>query len=184
MNAKRIVPITVALAIASVAAVIAFWPSGPGQKITTTSRNPDQASEDYVKATQARIANLKQRIADEKTAAEGAVNRYAPAAPGKIDDLTTPAADLLRGLPFVARVDVALRVRRPACRIIHIRDYHFVPPNLFNMEVLALMSRALTAEAAGLLYQEHLFARRAGPGATGGPPALPGQAPRIEDRSH
>jgi hypothetical protein len=100
-------------AIAGVAAAIAFWPTCSGQKITTTARNPDQASEDYVKSTQVRIAKLKQRIAEEKAAAEDAVNRYAPAAPGKIDDLTTPAADLLRGLPFVSRVDVAQRVRRP-----------------------------------------------------------------------
>jgi hypothetical protein len=43
MNGKRIVPISVALA--SVAAVIAFWPTCPGQKITTTARNPDLASD-------------------------------------------------------------------------------------------------------------------------------------------
>jgi hypothetical protein len=84
-------------------------------------------------------------------------SRYAPTTPGRIGELTTPAADLLRGLPFVARVDVALRARRPTCRIIQLRDYHFVPRDLFNMEVLALMSRTLTPEEAGLLYQEHLL---------------------------
>jgi hypothetical protein len=81
MNANRIVPITVALAVVGVTTVIAFWPTCPGQKITTTAGNPDQASEDYVKATQARIVKLKQRIAEEKAA--DAVTRYAPAAPGQ-----------------------------------------------------------------------------------------------------
>jgi hypothetical protein len=116
MTSKRLVPVAVVLTLAGVAAAVAFWPVCPVQKITTTPGNPDQDSEDYVKATPARIAKLKQRIAKEKAEAEDAVNRYAPAAPGMIDDLTTPAAEMLRGLPGVARVDVA-RVRRPAWRI-------------------------------------------------------------------
>jgi hypothetical protein len=61
-------------------------------------------------------------MGQEKAAAEDAVKRYAPTIPGKIDDMGTPATSLLRGLPFVARVDVALLVRRPACRIIQLRD--------------------------------------------------------------
>jgi hypothetical protein len=119
--------------------------------------SPPPVPSDFAKKTQARIAKLKDRIGQEKAAAEDAVKRYAHSTPGRIDELTTPAADLLRGLPFVARVDVALRCRRPTCRVIQLRDYHFVPRDLFNMEVLALMSRTPTAEEAELLYQEHLL---------------------------
>jgi hypothetical protein len=91
MNAKRLVPAVVVLTLAGVAAVVAFWPTCQDQKITTTPGNPAKANEDFVKATPASIAKLKQRIAEEKTTAEDAVNRYAPAAPGEIDDLTTSA---------------------------------------------------------------------------------------------
>jgi hypothetical protein len=118
---------------------------------------PDSQPSDHVQHTQYRIAKLKERIDQEKAAAEDAVSPYAPTTPGRIDELTTPAADLLRGLPFVARVDVVLRARRPTCRIIQLRDYHFVPRDLFNLEVLALMSRTLAPEEADLLYLEHLL---------------------------
>jgi hypothetical protein len=146
MSSKRLVPVAVVLTLAGVAAAIAFWPTCSGQKITTMPGNPDQTSEDYVKATPARIAKLKQRIAEEKTAAEEAVNRYAPTSFARIDDLTAAVTDLLRNLPFVARVDVALRVRRPAGRIIHLRDYHFVQRDLFDQEMQSLMKRTLTVE--------------------------------------
>jgi hypothetical protein len=86
MNNTRIVPIAAALSLAGVVAAIAFWLTCSGQKITTTPGNPNQASKDYVKATPALIVKLKQRIAEEKTATEDAVNRYALAAPGKIHD--------------------------------------------------------------------------------------------------
>jgi hypothetical protein len=111
----------------------------------------------FAKATQARIAQLKERIGQEKAAAEDAVKRYVPTNPSKINDTNTLASDLLRGLPFVAGVDVALRSRRPASRIIQVCDWHFVDPELFRAEVLATLKRTLTAEEGELLYQEHLL---------------------------
>jgi hypothetical protein len=61
MNAKRIVPVAVVLTLAGVAAVIAFWPTCPGQMVTSTSGNLDQASEDYVKATTGLVTVLTTR---------------------------------------------------------------------------------------------------------------------------
>jgi hypothetical protein len=96
-------------------------------------------------------------MGQEKAAAEDAVKRYTPTIPRKIDDPSTPAADLLRGRPFVAATDVALRARRPAYRIIQVCDWHFVDPELFRLEMLATLRRTLTAEEGELMYQEHLL---------------------------
>jgi hypothetical protein len=157
MNVKKMLPLLLVLAsaIAMLGAAVAFFMSLEGQKITSTTAPRDGS--DLATDAKARIAKLKDRISQEKAAAEDAVSRYAPTTPGRIDELTTPAADLLGGLPFVAKVEVALRARRPACRIIQIRDYHFVPPDLFHQEIVAMTDRMPTVDEGGLLYQEHLL---------------------------
>ena len=57
----------------------------------------------------------------------------------------------------MATVDVALRVRRLSCRIVQVCDWHFVDPELFRMEVSAILSRTPTAEEGALLCEEHLL---------------------------
>jgi hypothetical protein len=131
----------------------------PGPMMCGTEDYTDSPAvpRDFIQHARYRIAKLQERIDQEKVAAKDAVSRYAPTAPGKIDNLTTPAAELLQSLPFVAAVEVAQRSRRPTCRIFQLRDYHFVPRDLFNMEVLALMGRTPSAEEGEHLYQEHLL---------------------------
>jgi hypothetical protein len=74
-----------------------------------------------------------------------AVKRYAPdkSAP-HITDLATDAVALLRGLPGVARVDVAPAAAKPTARIVHLLDFHFVPRNLFAVDFKEANRRDLT----------------------------------------
>jgi hypothetical protein len=43
-------------------------------------------------------------------------------------------ADLLRQLPGVVQVEVAVRAEQPTHRIVHLRDWHFVPRDLYALD--------------------------------------------------
>src|SRR5262245_14755323 len=60
-----------------------------------------------------------------------AVDRYAPQTAWQPDDLGTSLPDLLRQLPGVAEVETLVSPRQVTGRIIHLRDYHHVPRELF-----------------------------------------------------
>ena len=85
-----------------------------------------------------------------------AVAVYSPKTQGRIDDLTAPAVDILRGLPGVVRVEVA-QVANPTRRIIHLRDWHYVPKDLFTLDLNDLHGRTLTAEELDRRYRESLL---------------------------
>jgi hypothetical protein len=58
--------------------------------------------------------------------------------------LTGPDESVLAALPHVERVEVRVRPRHPKQRIIHILDWHYVPPALFEADVRAASPAALT----------------------------------------
>src|SRR5262249_9969003 len=68
------------------------------------------------------------------TASERAVVEYKPKVSGRLDDLTTSAEALLRQLPGVVQVDTSVSVARPSARIIHLRDWHYVPRDLYALD--------------------------------------------------
>ena len=62
---------------------------------------------------------------------------------------------MLRGLPGVVEVEVevGVKVEKPTQRIIHLRDWHFVPKDLFALDV----GKGATAQEIDRLYREHLL---------------------------
>jgi hypothetical protein len=68
-------------------------------------------------------------------------------------DLRTPAVEVLRQLPGVAEVEVLVPAAQPTHRIIHLRDYHFVPRDLFALDVRQAAGKLAVDE----LYRQHLL---------------------------
>jgi hypothetical protein len=157
MKAKRTIAVALAFLLVGIGVAVVAWPRDKYSQVCELRKTSSAKASDFAKATQARIAQLKERIGQEKVVAEDAVKRYTPTIAGRIDDPNADAIGVLRGLPFVAAVDVALRARRPSCRIVQVCDWHFVDPELFRTEVSAILKRTLTAEEGELLYQEHLL---------------------------
>jgi hypothetical protein len=100
------------------------------------------------------IDKLNQGLLQPDRQADAAVAAYRPSITGRIDDLTTDAAAILRQLPGVVRVDVAVQVEKPRQRIIHVRDGPLIPGDRF-----AAQGRAqpfLGDDQLDLLYDQHL----------------------------
>lgn len=116
----------------------------------TTSPLAQATSED-------RIPTLKQQIAEQEEESAQAVADYAPATRTQIDDLHSPVVDLLRQLPGVVQVEVAVTVNEPTSRIIHIRDWHFIPRELFALDMKEVHGRDLADKEIDRLYQEFLL---------------------------
>lgn len=104
-----------------------------------------------------RLADLRSRVERELTRGDEAWGTYHPATKGCIDDLDAPAEDILRGLPGVVAVDVPVRTAEPSRRIIHLRDLHLVPRNLFAIDVRQAAGRPLNDAEVERLYEEHLL---------------------------
>jgi hypothetical protein len=107
--------------------------------------------------TDERIAQLEQRVEQERRASAAAPAAYVPQVPGSIEDLGAPAADILRQLPGVAGVEVLVACPKPTHRIIHLRDWHFVPRDLFALDVRQSSTRPLSEQEVDALYREHLL---------------------------
>jgi hypothetical protein len=102
-----------------------------------------------------RVADLRGRIEKERAAAAEAVEKYQPQDKGKVDDLGRPAADILRQLPGVVSVEVVPADGKPARRLIHLRDFHYVTRDLFALELRG--QGAIAEEEIEVRYQEHLL---------------------------
>ena len=79
-----------------------------------------------------------------------------PTHAGRIDDLWTPAAELIRLVPGVATVECARLASTPKRRIIHIRDWHVVSKERFAIELKADGS-GLNADELDRRFQEFLL---------------------------
>jgi hypothetical protein len=102
---------------------------------------------------ESRLQWLEQQIEPQRKASAQAVAAYTPKLAGRLDDLTVPAADLLRQLPGVAEVEVLVRAAKPAHRIIHLRDWHYVPADLLRQDA----GKPLSDEAADALHRAHVL---------------------------
>jgi len=91
-----------------------------------------------------RIPELTALLEKTQTSAEEAVQAYQPTSPARLDNLSVPAADLLKQLPGVGKVEVLVAVDKPALRIVHLADWHFVPRELFDADMEAAHGRTLT----------------------------------------
>lgn len=130
------------------AAALTIWLKGnPG---SSTSSPPSIPTVD-------RIPNLKKQIAEQDAESAQAVAKYAPVTKHRIDDLRSPVVELLRSLPGVVQVEVGVVAKNPTSRIIHLRDWHLVPKELYALDMKNVYGRELTADEIDWLHQELLL---------------------------
>jgi hypothetical protein len=110
------------LVLCAWAAVLAWW--APWHEPEHDQRAADLVASDDLKTRQTALAKE--------------VERYRPARPVLLDDMTAPLADTLRGLPGVDRVDVLLSPPKPRKRIVHFLYWHYV-----DRDLLAKVERRL-----------------------------------------
>jgi hypothetical protein len=112
-------------------------------------------SESALSSLRLRVADLRGRVEKERTVAAEAVEKYQPQDKGRVDDLGRPVADILRQLPGVVNVEVVPAEGKATRRLIHLRDFHHVPRDLFALELRG--QEAISEEEIELRYQEHLL---------------------------
>lgn len=108
-------------------------------------------------AIENRIPALKKRLAERKKEIEQAVAAYSPKTNARIDDLSAPTDEILRGLPGVVQVEVLVKADKPTGRIIHLRDWHYVPKDLYALDMKQVHGRELTKQEIDQLHQELLL---------------------------
>jgi hypothetical protein len=104
-----------------------------------------------------RVQKLKKLIAEQEAESAHAVAEYTPKTQARIDDLDAHVDDLLRHLPGVAQVELALAAKKPKARIVHLRDWHFVPKDLYALDMKQAHGRELTDDEIDRLHQELLL---------------------------
>lgn len=87
--------------------------------------------------------------------ANRAVAGYVPAVPGRIDDLTVRAVQLLQKLPGVIGIEVPSLTGPRTARIIHLKDWHFVSKEMFATD-LRDQSDAISNEEIDSQYEAFL----------------------------
>lgn len=142
---RSVVMLLVGAAVLALAAfAVRYWSDTPGGNAVQP-------------VTDAHLADLRQRIDREAAAADDAVASYRPRQAGRLDDLTVPVDDIFRGLPGVVAVEVPVRPARLSRRIIHLRDLHLVPRDLFALDVRQAAGRPLSDADIDKLYEQHLL---------------------------
>jgi hypothetical protein len=122
-------------------------------------RNRFQPGEDDAESqvSEERLCKLRLRIEREAAAVDATVEAYRPKVAGRLDDLTSPAEDLLRGLPGVAEVERLVTPKKPTRRIVHLRDLHLVPRDLFALDVRQAAGKELSDAHVDRQYEQHLL---------------------------
>ena len=103
------------------------------------------------------ISKLKRQITEQENESAQAVANYVPTINAKNDDLESPVVDVLRSLPGVAQVEVLVKSDRPTHRIIHLRDWHFVPKDAYAIDMNDAHGRKLPEAEFDWLYQKLLL---------------------------
>src|SRR5262245_747913 len=91
----------------------------------------------YFKSRQDETQEIKKRIArleEQVGKARKETPSYRPKNAGRIDNLSYSAEDILRQIPGIADVEVAVPAKNPTHRIVHIRDWHHVSKELFALD--------------------------------------------------
>jgi hypothetical protein len=107
--------------------------------------------------TDNRIPKLKKLVADQEAESAQAVVKYHPKNQARIDDLGISAADLLRQLPGVVQVDITVSANHRTHRIVHLQDWHFVPRDIYAIDLKSAHGRGLSSEEIDDLHQELLL---------------------------
>ena len=142
---RRVVPL---LVIVFGAVALAFWLKGNSG--SPTSPTTPVTTED-------RIPKLKKQIAEQEGESAHAVTEYAPKIKTPLHELDSSVVDLLRQLPGVVQVEVGVAAKNPTSRIIHLRDWHYVPRELFALDMKAAHERELSADEIDRLHEELLL---------------------------
>jgi hypothetical protein len=100
-------------------------------------------------------------LAEQKRLSDQAISTYPPKTKARFDDLAASPEDLIAQLPGVARVEVLARATNPTNRIVHLRDWHFVPGDLYALGLQTAAGRPLSKEAIDRPHQGHLLEVRA-----------------------
>lgn len=142
---RRVAPV---LVVALIAVTLTVWFKGDWNRPTLPPASV---------TTEDRIPQLTKLVADQEEESSHAVATYRPTTLARIDDSGTVVVDLLRGLPGVVRVEVGVRADQPTCRIVHLRDWHFVPKDLYALDMKTATGRELTDDEIDRLHRELLL---------------------------
>jgi hypothetical protein len=82
-----------------------------------------------------RMQQLQQQVNLQEIESANAVANYVPATNARIDDLNLSAVGALRQLPGTDQVEVAVSAQNPIGRIVKLRDWHFVPKDLYAIDM-------------------------------------------------
>jgi hypothetical protein len=102
------------------------------------------------------VANVQDAPGSQQDLYNKAVADYVPKVKGRIDDLTVPAAEVLRQLPGVASVDQPLKPAHPTARLVQLRDWHYVTKEWFAKDMHLGAGRPPMASDFDLRYQDFL----------------------------
>jgi hypothetical protein len=131
--------------IGCAAAATVWWPG--------SSRTPEPRTREGGN----RILEFRRLVAEEEGRPAKVVADYTPSTLGRIDDLSVPATDLMRQLPGVVEIESPPPVNMPTHRLIHLRDWHFVPKDLYALDLKAAYKRHLSDREIDLLHEELLL---------------------------
>jgi len=104
-----------------------------------------------------RVAELGEQLAKQERESERAFQTYQPKVTGRFDDLSVPADEILHQLPGIVNVEVHSAKGKAKGRLIHIRDWHFVPKPLMVLDQETLRGRELSAREIDTIWEEHLL---------------------------
>lgn len=100
-------------------------------------------------------STLKKQIAEQTVESDRSVAEYVPTRQDGIDDVNAPVHVLLQQLPGVAEVERRLPVEAPTNRIIHLRNWHWIPKEHFVIDVRS-SDPELDTDEIDRLYEEFL----------------------------
>jgi hypothetical protein len=101
-----------------------------------------------------RLTRLRAMVEQQEKESVEATASYAPKVTARLDDLTASVESILRQLPGVVQVEVAVQAEEPKQRIVHLRDWHFVPKDLYAMELRNSAGWVLSGEEMDGLHEE------------------------------
>lgn len=104
-----------------------------------------------------RRPELRRLVAEQEAESTQAVIKYQSKTQARIDALDISVVDLLRQVPGVVQVEAGVKAEKPTCRIVHLRDWHFVPKDLYAIDMKNAHGRELSAEEIDRLHQELLL---------------------------
>jgi hypothetical protein len=104
-----------------------------------------------------RLRRLDRQVEEQRLLSDKAVDAYVPLLAGQLDELNISAVDLLRQLPGVAAVDVLVSATKPTHRLVHLRDWHYVPRDLYALDVQQAIGRRPTELEIDPFHRERLL---------------------------